>query len=194
MIDAVHLGSASHRWQLDCAVASVRVVGQALVLDHEISRRLVIVSPMASKPMRMLIVLIIYGVLLLEIVVDNIVVAPTIARFFLREDFAIEWTISSLHLLLSKCSHTLLLKAGDMILECDLLYTTSGLIQLRLLQVLGVRPHKVKPTSGVRIAAISVDAVSLRFAANELIGWFRTGHSLVGSIGVGHSPRCLYFA
>ena len=106
VIDAIHLGSAAHRRQLDCAVvASVGVVRKALVLNHEISRRLIIVPAVAGKPMRMLVVVVVDRVLLLQevlVVIVNHVVSAAKARLFLGEDFAVEWTITSLHLLLGQ--------------------------------------------------------------------------------------------
>ena len=52
LIDAIHLGSTAHWWQLDCAsISCIWVVCKALVLNHEIARRLVFVPAMAGEPM-----------------------------------------------------------------------------------------------------------------------------------------------
>ena len=81
-----------------------------------------------------------------------------------------------------------------MILESDLLHATSSLVQFWLLKILGVGSHKVKSAPRVGIASISVDAVALRFASNELIGWLGAGDRLMGADRIWQSAWCLYFA
>ena len=81
-----------------------------------------------------------------------------------------------------------------MIFQGNLLHSTSSLIQLWLLEVLSIRSDKVESAARVRIAAISVNTVAFRFAANELIGGLRTRHSLVRAVRVGHGARRLDFA
>lgn len=81
-----------------------------------------------------------------------------------------------------------------MILESDLLHAASSLVQLGLLEVLSVGSHKVESTPRVRIASISVDAVSFRFAANELIGWLGACDRLMGADRIWQGAWCLYLA
>ena len=94
-------------------------------------------------------------------------------RFFLREDFAVEWTVTSLHLLLGQTLHVLLLQRCDMVFQSNLLNSAPGLVQFRFLEILSVRTLKVKPAPRIRIAAISADTVSFGFTADELIGRLR---------------------
>lgn len=70
-----------------------------------------------------------------------------------------------------------------MILECNLLHSTSGFEQLWFLQILSIRSHEVEPGPRVRIASIAVDTTPLWLASYELVIRFRTG--LLVGIGVG---------
>ena len=94
-------------------------------------------------------------------------------RFFLREHFAVEWTVTSLHLLLSQTLHVLLLQRCNMVLQSNFLYSASGFVQFWFLKILRIRPDKVKPAPRVRIAAISADTVSFGFTADEFVSRLR---------------------